>query len=359
VSKVVEILRPDLVVFLVDAAPTGSQGSSGLTGLPRSATPRKNSRFPMPTTYSARWHTVPRLDEGGIVRQSLRRAAVATVKPRVGQSTWEGLRKLDHGLSERIRRKPRRQIAGNATPNKQASGHRSEELGPKEEWDLASLARYFGTDKWGAHRYAQHYEHHFGKFKHDAFTLLEIGIGGYKREKQGGASLRMWKAFFPKAQIIGLDIEDKSFVVEPRIATYQGGQTNEPLLRTIVSSAKNLRIIVDDGSHRPEHIRRTFEILFPLLPAGALYAIEDTQTSYWPRFGGSLDLNDPSTTMGLTKRLVDGLNYEEWQDDDNKATAVDRNIVAVHCYHNLVIIEKGANNEGTIRGSKERMKHSQ
>lgn len=61
--------------------------------------------------------------------------------------------------------------------------------------------------------------------------------------------------------------------------------------------------------------------------------------------------------MGLAKRLVDGLNYEEWQDDDNKATPVDRNIVAIHCYHNLVIIEKGANNEGTNRGSKERMKH--
>jgi hypothetical protein len=304
--------------------------------------------FPMPRTYLARWHTVPLLDEGGIVMQSLRRAAVATVKPRVSPSTWGALRNLDHGLSERVRRKPGRQEAGN-----------SEKLGPNEDWDLVSLARYFGTDKWGAHRYAQHYEHHFGKFKHDDFTLFEIGIGGYSREKLGGASLRMWKAFFPKAQIIGLDLEDKSFVVEPRIATYQGSQTNEPLLRTIVSSAKNLRVIVDDGSHRPAHIRRTFEILFPLLPAGGLYAIEDTQTSYWPRYGGSLDLNDPSTTMGLAKRLVDGLNYEEWQDDDNKATAVDRNIVGVHCYHNLVIIEKGANNEGTNRGSKERMKPSQ
>jgi hypothetical protein len=289
------------------------------------------------------------------VLQSLRRTAVANVKPRVSPSTWEALRNLENGLRERVRKKPSRQEAGNATPNKQASGQRSEELGLMEEWDLVSLARYFGTDKWGAHRYAQHYEHHFGKFKHDDFTLFEIGIGGYSREKQGGASLRMWKAFFPKAQIIGLDLEDKSFVVEPRIATYQGSQTNEPLLRTIVSSAKNLRVVVDDGSHRPGHIRRTFEILFPLLPAGALYAIEDTQSSYWPRFGGSLDLNDPSTTMGLTKRLVDGLNYEEWQDDDHKATAVDRNIVGIHCYHNLVIIEKGPNNEGTNRGSKERM----
>lgn len=290
--------------------------------------------------------------------QSLRRTAVANVKPRVSPSTWDALRNLEHGFRRRVglKQKQGRGEARSPSPNERTSGQRLEELRPMEEWDLVSLARYFGTDKWGAHRYAPHYEHHFKKFKHEAFTLFEIGIGGYSREKQGGASLRMWKAFFPKAQIIGLDLQDKSFVVEPRIATYQGSQVNEPLLRTIVSGANNLKVVVDDGSHRPEHVRRTFEALFPLLPAGALYAIEDTQTSYWPRFGGSLDLDDPSTTMGLVKRLVDGLNYEEWQDDDHKATAVDRNIVGIHCYHNLVIIEKGSNNEGTNRGSRERMK---
>ncbi len=166
----------------------------------------------------------------------------------------------------------------------------------------------------------------------------------------------MWKAFFPKAQIIGLDLEDKSFVEEPRIVAFQGSQVNEPLLRTIVSGAENLRIVVDDGSHRPEHIRTTFNVLFPLLPAGGLYAIEDTQTSYWPRYGGSLDLNDPLTTMGLVKRLVDGLNYEEWQDAENPSTPIDRNLVAIHCYHNMVVLEKGPNNEGTNRGARERAK---
>ena len=90
-------------------------------------------------------------------------------------------------------------------PTNMLPDSRPDELAPMEEWDLVSLARYFGTDKWGAHRYAPHYEHHFGRFKYDDFTLFEIGIGGYSREKLGGASLRMWKAFFPKAQIIGLD----------------------------------------------------------------------------------------------------------------------------------------------------------
>lgn len=279
--------------------------------------------------------------------QSARRAAVSTVKPKVSASTWQRLRGVD------------RLLPGSSGPTSATGAEPVESELPMHTWDMARLARHFGTDKWGTHRYAQHYEDHFRRFKTDRFTLLEIGIGGYSREKLGGASLRMWKAFFPQAQIFGLDLQDKAFVEEDRIRAYQGSQTNEPLLRTIVGDAENLQIIVDDGSHRPEHIRRTFEVLFPFLPAGGLYAIEDTQTSYWPRFGGSLDLDDPDTSMGMVKRMVDGLNYEEWQDDDHPATDVDRTIVAVHCYHNLVILEKGPNLEGTNRGSRERQRPSE
>jgi demethylmacrocin O-methyltransferase len=260
--------------------------------------------------------------------QLLRETAVRTIKPRVGDTVWQALRRLEPSRKRRGRRKASAQLA---------------------ERDLPSVARHFTTDKWGAHRYAQHYEHHFGRLKNDEFALLEIGIGGYSRERAGGASLRMWKAFFPRAQIIGLDIHDKSFVEEPRIRPYRGSQTDEPLLRTIVDSVENLLVVVDDGSHRPEHVRETFRILFPLLPDGAMYAIEDTQTSYWPRYGGSLDLDDKSTTMGLVKSLVDGLNYEEWREDDYTPSYSDLNVVAVHCYHNLVIIEKGPNCEGTNR----------
>ena len=100
--------------------------------------------------------------------------------------------------------------------------------------------------------------------------MFEIGIGGYAREGKGGNSLRMWKHFFPRADIIGLDIQDKSFVDEHRIQTYRGSQTDEALLTTIMETAGNVRVIIDDGSHRPEHIRETFRILFPLLRKGGV-----------------------------------------------------------------------------------------
>ena len=212
---------------------------------------------------------------------------------------------------------------------------------------LTQLAKLHGTDKWGNHFYTPHYERHLRHLRDKPFTLLEIGIGGYRQDKQGGASLRMWRDFFPNAQIVGLDIEDKSFVDGGRIRSYCGSQTDPAVLQRIVDDSDVIRVIVDDGSHRPEHIRETFAYLFPKLADGGVYAIEDTHTSYWPNWGGSEVLSAPDSTMAMVKDLLDGLNYEEFLDRSYEPTYADVNIRAVHAYHNLVIIEKGRNQERT------------
>ena len=67
--------------------------------------------------------------------------------------------------------------------------------------DLSKLALAFETDKEGSHYYAKHYQHHFHHLRDKKLNLLEIGIGGYDCPKSGGNSLRMWKAYFPKANI--------------------------------------------------------------------------------------------------------------------------------------------------------------
>lgn len=212
---------------------------------------------------------------------------------------------------------------------------------------LTRLAIRYGTDKWGVHRYTPHYEHHLGRLVHSEFAMLEIGIGGYAFEREGGASLKMWKAFFPKARIVGLDIEDKSFVDEPRIVSYQGSQVDHEVLARVDAEQGPFAVIIDDGSHNPAHIRETFGVLFPLLSDGGVYVIEDTQTSYWPQWGGSSDPNDPTQTMGLIKDLLDGLNWEEWRPNGDEPSYADEHVVEVHAYHNLVFIVKGSNRESS------------
>lgn len=250
----------------------------------------------------------------------LKRAAVRLVKPRVSPQTWDRLRR---------HREPTAAPTAATRP------------------DLTTIAGRTGTDKWGVHFYTPHYERHLGHLRDEEFVLLEIGVGGYARAGQGGGSLRMWRRYFQRAQVVGLDIEDKSFLDRPRMTTVQGDQTDAALLTSVVERFGAPLVVIDDGSHRPADIIRTFEVLFPLLPDGAVYAIEDTQTSYWPEFGGSEDRDSPDTTMAFVKALLDGLNHEEFLDLDYRPSYTDTHVRSVHCYHNLVIIEKGDNQEGS------------
>ena len=266
--------------------------------------------------------------------RALRTAARRYVKPVVGERAWNYARQLN-----------RRFGAGTATAG-----------GPTEltaaqlaamSSDLTALAKYFKTDKWGTHRYTPHYQRHFERFRNQRVRVFEVGIGGDFKNRIAGASLRMWKHYFPKGQIVGLDIEDRFSVAEDRIKVYQGDQSDPAILHRINDECGPFDIIIDDGSHRVFHVLPTFEVLFPLLKDGGIYVIEDIQSSYWPEWGGSEDLNSTETSMALCKRLADGLNYEEFVDESYEPSYTDRNVVGVHFYHNLVLIEKGTNKEGT------------
>ena len=167
--------------------------------------------------------------------------------------------------------------------------------------NLKVLAILYNTDKWGSHWYAQHYQFLFSKYRHKKINILEIGIGGYDDPEDGGGSLRMWKAYFPKAQIYGIDIYDKSPHNENRIQTFKGSQIDENFLTEVVNSIGQIDIIIDDGSHINDHVIKTFCLLFPSLKDGGIYVIEDTQTSYWPSYGGSSDNLNASDTTPIQK----------------------------------------------------------
>ncbi len=226
----------------------------------------------------------------------------------------------------------------------------SEPLGFVFRRDLPKLAMVYGTDKWGSHLYAAHYARHFHHLRRKKLTLLEIGIGGYEEPQAGGRSLRMWRRYFPKAQIVGLDFFDKRPHGEERIRIYRGDQSDEVILRRIVAEVGRPDIVIDDGSHINRHVIKSFEVLFPLLAEDGIYVVEDTQTAYWPEYGGSSDdLSDAatSTSMYLLKSLVDGLNHEEFIKSGYIPSYLDQHITALHFYHNLVFIQKGRNDEGS------------
>jgi demethylmacrocin O-methyltransferase len=214
--------------------------------------------------------------------------------------------------------------------------------------NLNRLAQIYKSDKWGKHQYTEHYSTHFSKLKFRRLKLFEIGVGGYHFQYIGGNSLRMWKRYFPFAKIYSLDIYDKSHFEESRIRIFKGNQTDLVILDNIIQEIGEPDIIIDDGSHINEHVITTFKFLFPKLKNGGIYVVEDTETSYWPDYGGdSVHLNNPTTIMNFFKGLTDCLNYQELINRDQGPTYFDKHINSIQFYHNQIFIFKGTNNEAS------------
>ncbi|MGW5385155.1 DUF707 domain-containing protein [Nocardia sp. NPDC003963] len=210
-----------------------------------------------------------------------------------------------------------------------------------DQISLTRLALLYGSDKWGIHRYTPQYERYFEPLRDRPLTILEIGIGN-------GASLRMWKRYFRRAIVFGLDIHDSSRYVEQRITPLLGDQSSSESLERAVEQTGPLDIVIDDGSHISAHVIASFHALFPKLRPGGLYVIEDLQASYWPHWGGNAEeFDDPATSVGFLKLLVDGLNHEELPDASGRVPLYsDGQIRGLHFHHNMVVIEKGSNSQG-------------
>jgi hypothetical protein len=169
----------------------------------------------------------------------------------------------------------------------------------------AAADAFFGqdgaiVDKWG--QYLPAYERHFGPYVGSRVRFLEIGVA------QGG-SLDMWRRYLgPEATIFGIDIDPRAAGADRAEHPVRiGSQADPDFLGSVVREMGGIDVVLDDGSHKATHQRRSFEVLFPLLPDGGLYVVEDTHTSYWRReYRGGFRRR--GTFIELAKDLVDGMH---------------------------------------------------
>jgi len=199
-------------------------------------------------------------------------------------------------------------------------------LGPLVRWNLTALAHVYWTDKAGGHKYTTHYGSHLSDLRRKRVNLLEIGVGGNKSPTWGGASLRMWRDFFYRGHVHGLDIREKR-ISEPRITIHRGDQSNKDFMDSLGDEHGPFDVIIDDGSHVNAHIRASFSALFDKhLKPGGWYVIEDMETAYEPRYGGGPPGED-GTSVDLVKNLIDAINTKD-------------SVRSVHVYKNIAFIEK-------------------
>lgn len=154
---------------------------------------------------------------------------------------------------------------------------------------LCELARKYGTDKGGdhlqrgdtCHNYTPAYWKLFHHRRHQIETVLEIGIAG-------GHSLRMWKEFFDRALIYGIDCNTECLAqAEDRILCFIADQYNEEnLINVMQIIGHKFDLIIDDGSHESAHQIFTAQVLLPYLAPNGVYVIEDIEPDCQPQLIG-------------------------------------------------------------------------
>ena len=196
-----------------------------------------------------------------------------------------------------------------------------------------------------SHNYTKLYSIYFDPIRNAKLKIFEIGIGR-------GGSLKMWKEFFPHAEITGMDIDDARHMAEDRINIYHGDQTDLNLLNKINEKHGPFDIIIDDGSHIDECTKISFEHLFPLLKQGGLYIIEDLHTCYWNKGKKENEV----LFMDTLKKLLDDVNSsgksgtgDVRKDGDDglynlktrpEMTWWEKNVEFLHAYRSIVFIKK-------------------
>jgi len=154
---------------------------------------------------------------------------------------------------------------------------------------LTSIGLEYKTDKAFWHRYTEIYDEWFAKYKTSSTNVLEIGV-------LNGSSLKMLKEYFENATIFGVDIHPKTQYEDERIKTFICDQSNRTNLQRFVEATNNTMfdVIIDDGSHVPEHQMITLATLWKSLKPGGIYVVEDLHTS-------ALDFSDASACSSIKR----------------------------------------------------------
>lgn len=125
------------------------------------------------------------------------------------------------------------------------------------------------------HNYLDWYEEHLPGRTFSG-RLLEIGV-------MDGLSMKMWREYYPDADIVGIDIKDMSMFhntdwqVPESVKLIQCDGTDPKQLKPLGM----FDIIIDDGSHYMSHQQESFKHLYyNQLSKDGIYIIEDLWTSH-------------------------------------------------------------------------------
>lgn len=192
---------------------------------------------------------------------------------------------------------------------------------------LTALSEKYGSDKgsnlshnpypWRPHTYTQYYDLLFSRQRSTILRVFECGIGSADESiisnmsatGATGASLRMWRDYFPNAIIFGGDIDSKAIFQEDRICTFELDQTNSLSIQNFWKNVGNelFDVMIDDGLHSFGAGKTLFENSIHKLTASGLYIIEDVNVFdmiRYKKYFDALDFDVNYVTLYFGKNVV-------------------------------------------------------
>jgi len=183
--------------------------------------------------------------------------------------------------------------------------------GPRRTLDEIGIAT--GTDKSSLlHNYLPVYDRALSHLRDTPLQLIEIGV-------HKGASITMWAEYFPRAKLIGIDIDPKcKEYATDRISIRIGNQGDPAFLERLALSTRPM-VVIDDGSHVWEHQIQTFRALFPVLRGGGYFIVEDIHTSFGEDYAATYGKGYHETAFdyvaGIARAVVAGTRADAPRDD--------------------------------------------
>jgi len=235
--------------------------------------------------------------------------------------------------------------------------------------ELSQLGTRYGTDKVG-HHFTREYHSRFKDARTSVRRFLEVGV--FK-----GASLQMWKEYFPEADIVGLDYfrnqlkvlkrvpnlardlwydqrNGRNFAAEvcsghygPRMHVIDANQSDMAEMKTVVqtlSQGRAFDVIIEDGSHTMRDQQLNLALLLPLVKPGGIYVIEDLHTSF--QNGYDEPRGSEATTYNVLQAFNASSKFRSKFLDANQAAYLERWIASTEI---VSIVRKERHSMGFIR----------
>eukprot|EP01065_Artemidia_motanka_P025120 TRINITY_DN30003_c0_g1_i1.p1 TRINITY_DN30003_c0_g1~~TRINITY_DN30003_c0_g1_i1.p1 ORF type:complete len:439 (+),score=79.62 TRINITY_DN30003_c0_g1_i1:74-1390(+) len=282
-------------------------------------------------SLSASAETLVQCFGGGSFRIALQPPPVRSRKQQSNSAVWAVVAVLSAILALQLGSAARRRFArcppcfGTIGTGVDASGEEEARL---RQVAAATKATKFSTD-WrhtaALHEYEGLYARRLGPMR-GVERMLEIGAGC--ESGVAGRSYEFWRQWLRPGKLFTMDLRtlrddclrwwhgtavsagfidaDPAFYGAKTYAdnAMWGDQGNVSWLQEQAEEMGSLDVVVDDGSHRADHQRLAFEVLFPILRPGGVYVVEDIEANFIPLHSPSQIVRDADTFPDYVARML-------------------------------------------------------